>query len=293
MSALDIALTVILAYFLIRGIFKGLVKEVVGILGLLVAFWAASLYWQAGAEQLKVILDISPDRRGILSFIVIFSIAYFLVGLMSIFIDKIVKLAITPFCSGLVGGALGVLKGSILCVILLTATTIFLKPDNIFYRDSVAWPTISPWCDEVKSWFPETLRNLISQGEKLLRGGAAAPAGQARAALPSVTPRPQGGLNSVPRDYASLVALVKANPQLISQAWRDKIESMTPEQVDAEFLRRFISENRALFSQPAGQGGAPTGAQAPPSGEGRQPAGAEGQAAGQPGPSTWPTPANE
>ena len=49
MSALDIALTVILSYFLIRGVFRGLVKEVVGILGLAVAFWAASVYWLAGA----------------------------------------------------------------------------------------------------------------------------------------------------------------------------------------------------------------------------------------------------
>ena len=170
MSALDIALTVILSYFLIRGIFRGLVKEVVGILGLFVAFWAASIYWSAGAEQLKVILDISADRRGVLSFIIIFSIVYFLVGLMSIFIDKIVKLTITPLCSGLVGGALGVLKGSVLCVILLAAPTIFLKPDNVFYSDSVIWPNVYPWCVEVKTWFPDSLRKLMGQGEQVLRG---------------------------------------------------------------------------------------------------------------------------
>ncbi|MDR2455674.1 MAG: CvpA family protein, partial [Deltaproteobacteria bacterium] len=180
MSALDIALTVILSYFLIRGIFRGLVKEVVGILGLFVAFWAASVYWSAGAEQIKVVLDISPDRRGILSFIIIFAIVYFLVGLMSIFIDKIVKLTITPLCSGLAGGALGVLKGSVLCVILLTATTSFLKPDNVFYADSVVWPTVSPWCVEVKSWFPESLRTLTAQGEQLLRGQVRPPATDAR-----------------------------------------------------------------------------------------------------------------
>jgi membrane protein required for colicin V production len=291
MSALDIALTVILSYFLIRGIFRGLVKEVVGILGLFVAFWAASVYWSAGAEQLKVVLDISPDRRGVLSFVIIFTIVYFLVGLMSIFVDKIVKLTITPLASGLAGGVLGVLKGSSLCVILLAATTIFLKPDNVFYTDSVAWPQVSPWCVEVKSWFPDNLRQLMIQGERLLRGELKPPA-PARTGVPSATPRLQGGLNSVPTDYAGLVALVKANPQRISQAWREKIDSLTPEQVDADFLRRFVQENRSLFSSPAPADG---GAVAP----GGQPAAslpsAVPQTGGgaQPGPSTWPTPANE
>jgi hypothetical protein len=90
----------------------------------------------------------------------------------------------------------------------------------------------------------------------------------------------------VPQDYAGLIALVRANPRLISDAWREKIESVTPEQVDADFLRRFVQENRALFASP--EPAAPAAAsQAAPPAEGGQPAAAS------PGPSTWPTPANE
>jgi membrane protein required for colicin V production len=279
MSALDIALTVILSYFLIRGIFRVLVKEIVGILGLFVAFWAASVYWSAGAEQLKVLLDISPDRLGVLSFVIIFTIVYFLVGLMSIFFDKIVKLTITPLCSGLAGGALGVLKGSALCLLLLAATTIFLKPDNVFYTDSVAWPTVRSWCVEVKTWFPDSLKRLMGQSEQIIRAAVQPPA---PVAAPTAAPGLQGGLNSVPQDYAGLIALIRANPGAISQAWQEKIESLVPEQIDADFLRRFIQENRALFASP--EPAPQAGGAAPPAG---------GAPAPSPGPSTWPTPANE
>jgi hypothetical protein len=184
---------------------------------------------------------------------------------------------------------------------LLTATTSFLKPDNVFYADSVVWPTVSPWCVEVKSWFPESLRTLTAQGEQLLRGQVRPPAADTRQGAPAANPRLQGGLNSVPQDYAGLIALVRANPQLISQAWREKVESASPEQVDAEFLRRFISENRALFSgtapaapNQAAPGQAATGQASPgQAAAGAAAAAAAGGQAAQPGPSTWPTPANE
>ncbi|MDR3203913.1 MAG: CvpA family protein [Deltaproteobacteria bacterium] len=247
MSALDIALTVILSYFLIRGVFRGLVKEVVGILGLFVAFWAASVYWQAGADQLKPVLD-KESYRAVLSFIVIYMIVYFLVGLMSIFVDKIVKITITPLCSGLLGGIVGLLKGVVLCLILLAATTAFLKPDHIFYTDSVGWKTLKPFCERIKSWVPEKLRRLMAQSANSFTQEL--PVAQPREQRRPL-PNPAEGLSTpviLPTDYASLQALAKAHPELISPAWLEKIASVAPEAVDSEFLRKFASENAALFT---------------------------------------------
>ncbi|MDR1487135.1 MAG: CvpA family protein [Deltaproteobacteria bacterium] len=250
MSALDIALTVILSYFLIRGIFRGLVKEVVGILGLFVAFWAASVYWKAGADQLRPIIE-SENWRGVLSFVIIYMIIYFLVGLMSIFIDKIVKMTITPLCSGLVGAGLGVLKGTTLCLIILTATTAFLQPNSPFYAESIAWKSAEPWCEQVKSWIPENLQRLMRQkSQTIVQDLRSTPPPQAPlqagpTAQPLQTP---AGQISPPADYQQLLALARSYPQLISQAWLEKIYTLSPESVDADLLRRFVQENRTLFS---------------------------------------------
>ncbi|MDR1656099.1 MAG: CvpA family protein [Deltaproteobacteria bacterium] len=280
MSALDIAIAVIMSYFLIRGIFRGLVKEVVGILGLFVAFWAASTYWPSGAEQLKIVLD-SPAYRSIISFVVIYIIVYFLIGLMAIFVDKIVKLTITPLCSGLAGGALGVLKGSILCLILLTATNVFVKPEpgQEFYSDSILWPHIEPGCNQVRSWLPETLRRVVTQTGQVLTGELSKPPASATPASSSA----QAALYNVPTDFFTLKTLVQAAPERISQVWLEKLSTIKPEEVDQELIRRFITDNRGLFERPS------PGTAIPAT---QTPASAQTPTSSQTAPN-WPRPANE
>jgi membrane protein required for colicin V production len=252
MSALNIALTVIMSYFFIRGIFRGLVKEVVGILGLFVAFWAASAYWQLGSEQLKPLTD-NDTYRGVLSYVIIYMVIYFLVGLLSLFVDKIVKLTITPLASSLAGALLGILKGGFLCLILLTATTAFLKPDNLFYEDSEAWKHIEPICASIKGWLPSKLKDLMEEKGPSFRGNLRSdpPPANQDSQRPAILPTPV--------DYNSLMRILEENSERISPAWREKLQSLSgPEALSPEDLKRFIREHPELFSAPsAGQASAP------------------------------------
>ena len=45
MNGLDIALIVILFFFFLRGIFRGFIKEIMGIVGLVVGFYLAMKYY--------------------------------------------------------------------------------------------------------------------------------------------------------------------------------------------------------------------------------------------------------
>ncbi|MDR1578476.1 MAG: CvpA family protein [Deltaproteobacteria bacterium] len=267
MSALDIALTVILSYFFIRGIFRGLVKEIVGVLGLFVAFWAASSYWSMGAAQLTPITD-NPAYRAALSFMVIYVVIYFLIGLISIFVDKIVKMSITPFVSGLMGAFLGLAKGLILCSIILAATSAFVRRDQPFFQDSVAWPKIEPLCAQVKDWAPALSELMSSQANnRALRSEATPQKGQA------LTP---------PKDFQSLKRIYSEYGDLISSAWREKIRDYVgPENLDEEDLKRFIRDHPNLFATSL----APAVPSAPPG----SPANSNSLS---PSP-TWPSPAVE
>ncbi|MDR0548272.1 MAG: CvpA family protein [Deltaproteobacteria bacterium] len=234
MSALDIALTVILAYFLIRGVFRGLVKEIVCVLGLFVAFWAASSYWSLGSEQLRPITD-NPTYRGVLSFMIIYVVVYFLIGLISIFVDKIVKMTITPFVSGFLGAFLGVLKGLVLCAIILSATTAFVREDQGFYTDSTAWPFMKPICVRVKEWAPQTLKGLMT------------PQVAARVNRTDLAPL-SGQTIAPPTDFQSLKKILNERGDLISAGWRDKFRDLSgPEALDPDDLKRFIREHPNLF----------------------------------------------
>jgi membrane protein required for colicin V production len=245
MNALDIWLVVVLAYFLIRGIFRGLVKEAVSFLGVFVAFWVAAVYWPNGAEQLKGVVN-EAAYQSVLSFVIIFLVTYFLVGLLSIFVDKIVKLVITPFVSSIFGGLIGLVKGVGLAVVVLACSTVFIGQDEPFYRDSVAWGYFDPMTAELKSFLPDDLGRHMGKRRGVISGvlGAEAP--------PVAAPGARVGALAPPTDYRGIMAIVEKYPDQIKPIWKERLASMGPGILESApaFLPGFIHDHPNLFPTP-------------------------------------------
>ncbi|UQZ90086.1 hypothetical protein C4J81_13085 [Deltaproteobacteria bacterium Smac51] len=261
-GGLDIAWIVIMGYFFLRGIFRGVVKEVVAVLGLFVAFWVAGVNWPLGAEHLKSIFDV-PGQRGISSFIIIFLVVYFLISLISLFVDKIVKLTLSPVISSLLGGVVGFIKGILVCAILLAGAETFLRPSEKFFTESKLWPYIQPVTNQARAWMPEALRSVLgSKRLSSLVGDLSDSASQtAKAISESLQPSTPSTPSNV--DWSYIQNLLRTNPQAISQAWQDKLRNIpSGEALSPEDLKRFISDHPALFSKSTAPS-APAGATAP------------------------------
>ncbi|MDR2405148.1 MAG: CvpA family protein [Deltaproteobacteria bacterium] len=241
MNALDIALVVVLAYFLIRGIFRGLVKELVSFLGIFIAFWVASVYWPNGAEQLKGIVNERPFQA-VLSFIVIYLVTYTLIGILSIFVDKIVKLAITPLVSSLFGAIIGLLKGIALVVVILTATTVFIGSNEPFYRDSVAWPYFEPMTAELKSFMPAELGQLMGTRKSQVSGQLG----------PETAPPERKLPLAAPTDYKSLLAIIENFPNQIQGIWKERLSTLNADSLssDPAIINGFVHDHPNLFQTP-------------------------------------------
>jgi membrane protein required for colicin V production len=243
-GGLDISLVVILGYFVLRGLFRGVVKEVVAVLGLFVAFWVASVNWELAEMHLKPIFDM-PGQRGISSFIIIFAVVYFFTSLISVFVDKIVKLTISPVISGLLGSVVGVIKGVLVCGILMSGAQVFLKPNEPFFTTSQLWPHLQPVTDQALAWMPEGLQRALTA-----KAAEPRPAGR-----PGGSPVPAVALDAV--DCKSIQDILRNNPEAILPAWRDKLQSLSGcEALSPEELKRFISDHPSLFSRaplPPGQ----------------------------------------
>lgn len=243
---MDVALLVIMAYFLLRGIFRGVVKEIVAVLGIFIAFWVAGLYWPIGDEHLRGIFD-SPGHRGVVSFIIIFSVVYFLIGIISIFVDKIVKITISPIVSSLLGAVVGCLKGLLVCAVLLAMFTAFIKPDDAFFTKSELWPHIAPISKKVKEIMPVALKRAM----------------EAKRSLPPVNARYRldqgennsGGASLAPSetpliDWPIIKNILAAHPGEVSPSWRDKIRNLPDNQpLNAEEIKRFIADHPDLFNK--------------------------------------------
>lgn len=277
---LDYSLYVIMGYFFLRGLFRGVVKEVVAVLGVFVAFWVASVYWGLGSEHLRPIFD-QAGHRAAVSFILIFVVVYFLISIISIFFDKIVKMVISPVLSSLLGSVVGVIKGILFCAVLLIVAETFLKPDDPLFTSSQWWPHLKPITNQARAWLPTDLRDDLKKVRASTLGGE-------RSGGSKETDRAPGtivtNLDSV--DWNTVKNILATRPNDISPAWRDKLRNISgPEAISQEDLKKFVSDHPTIFSLPAPA--TPAGARptAPADQPGQQPAGGTAP--------SWPQPATE
>ncbi|MDR2198595.1 MAG: CvpA family protein [Deltaproteobacteria bacterium] len=248
MNALDIALIVVLSYFLIRGIFRGLVKEVVGFLGIFIAFWVASIYWPNGAGLMKGLIN-NESFQAVLSFIAIYLVTYTLIGIFSVFVDKIVKLAITPLVSSLFGALIGLVKGIALTVVILSCSTAFIGPGEPFFRDSAAWSWFEPMTVELKSFLPRDLGQLLGWQKNAVSGRLGNPLPQL---APSLAADPHKLPIAPPVDYKGLLRIADAFPGQIKSGWKERLQNLTPDAVGADpaIISGFVHDHPNLFKAP-------------------------------------------
>lgn len=167
MNGLDIALLVILFFFFLRGIFRGFIKEITGIIGLVGGFMLASSYYPVMADQLKPFIQNLAYRQAI-GFEIIFLVAFFLISLIGLLLDKLIKLSVSAVANGLMGAVIGLIKGIVLAAVVLMATTAFIRPNTPFFKDSITWPYMKAVTESLKEMVPPELKESLEQKAELL-----------------------------------------------------------------------------------------------------------------------------
>ena len=76
MNALDITICIIGGFCLVRGLFRGIIKEVTSIVGVFVGFYGAYSYYPLLARWLSQIIS-DKSYLYIISFLIAFSVVFF------------------------------------------------------------------------------------------------------------------------------------------------------------------------------------------------------------------------
>jgi membrane protein required for colicin V production len=142
MNAFDIVVGVILAYSLIRGLFRGLVKEVSSIIGVLGGFWAAYSFYGILAVYLSGVISNSAYRN-LLAFLIIFCAMVVLVNVLAVIIKYLMKIVFLGWLDRLGGVVFGFIKGALIVAVLFLALTAFLPKGTPLIKDSLTAPYVS------------------------------------------------------------------------------------------------------------------------------------------------------
>jgi membrane protein required for colicin V production len=158
MNPFDILIIVVLGYSLVRGLFRGLVKEVSSLIGVLGGFYAAYTYYKVLAGLLAGLIH-DTSYLNILSFLIIFCGVLIIVGVLGVIIKYLLNIAFLGWVDRIGGIVFGVLKGILIVSILFITLTAFLPKGTAFIKNSELAPHVS--------WISEKLAEVISQEMKL------------------------------------------------------------------------------------------------------------------------------
>ena len=157
MNPFDIIIIVILGYSLVRGIFRGLVKEVSSIIGVLGGFYAAFTYYTMLAKLLSSLIK-ETAYLNILSFLIIFCSVLIVVGILGIIIKYLLNIAFLGWVDRIGGVGFGLVKGILIASILFIAFTAFLPKGSAFLKNSMLAPHVS--------WVSEKMAKVVSKEMK-------------------------------------------------------------------------------------------------------------------------------
>ena len=119
MNYLDIIIAIILFLFGWKGLRKGLIIEVVTLLAFGVGIYGAMHFSDFTAAHLQDFMEIKPQYLNTIAFVLTFIILVVLVNLIGRLVSKWVKSMNLGFFDKLGGFLFGIIKGVLLCSVLL------------------------------------------------------------------------------------------------------------------------------------------------------------------------------
>ncbi len=154
MNYLDILLICILGLFALRGVFQGFIAEAAGLISLLGGFWCAYHFYPQLAPSLTFVQE--SAWRQIIAYALIFLAVFIVVGIIARLLQKILSLSFMVWLDKLAGLALGLLKGLVICALLLIAIKTFLD-DAPFLQKSTIVPYLKGIIEYLYALLPPDL----------------------------------------------------------------------------------------------------------------------------------------
>ena len=157
MNPLDMIIIVIFGFCLIRGLFRGLIKELSSIVGVFAGFYAAYTYYSEVAGLLsRWIAD--KNYLNLLSFLIIFVVIFLIISILGIIIKYLMNIAYLGWIDRICGGGFGSIKAILISSVLLFALTTFLPKGTPVVRDSLLSPHVT--------FISERLAKIVSKDMK-------------------------------------------------------------------------------------------------------------------------------
>ena len=159
MNFLDIILICIIAIFLIRGFFRGLVQEVLSLGAVVLAIFLASNYQHFLVPHLKLYIS-SEITVNALAYVLIFFGTIIVFWLIAKAIRSMLEISLLGWVDRLAGGIFGTIEGALIALILLMFMQSF-APESTWLKESQIAPRSQHMLQLVGDLAPQSMRDAL------------------------------------------------------------------------------------------------------------------------------------
>lgn len=157
MNPLDILIIVIVGFCLIRGIFRGLIKELSSLIGVLGGFYGAYTYYPIVAKLLSRWIS-NTGYLNILSFLIIFCGLFLIISILGVIIKYLLNITFLGWVDRICGAGFGIMKGVLIISVLLMIFTAFLPKRTPLIKDSLLAPHVTLISEKMVKVVPKDMK---------------------------------------------------------------------------------------------------------------------------------------
>jgi len=164
MNVLDYVIAGVIGFCLVRGLFRGLVKEISSIVGVFAGYYCACTYYEPVSEIVKGwhIIE-NTNYINIFAFFILFCIIFILIGLVGIIIRYLLREFFISWVDTTLGAGFGTAKGVLITSVFLIPLTAFLPDDDKLMKNSVLAPHVTVVSREMVRLVPDHLKDKFNQ----------------------------------------------------------------------------------------------------------------------------------
>jgi membrane protein required for colicin V production len=167
MNQFDILIVIVFGFCLIRGFFRGFIKEMSSIIGVLGGFYAAYTYYLEVASPLSGWIS-DKSYLYIISFLIVFCGVFLIISIIGVVIKYILNIAFLGWIDRICGAGFGIIKATLIVSVLFIALTAFLPKGAPIVKDSMFSPHVSFISEKMAKVIPKDMKHqFVSKIEEL------------------------------------------------------------------------------------------------------------------------------
>lgn len=156
MNWLDYVVLAVFAFSIAWGVWRGLVREVMSLVGWVLAFLAANLFAAPLGDQLPSSIS-RPEYRTLFAFVVIFFLAVVVTALAAIWLHKVLHAVGLGSVDRVFGALFGLLRALIIVLAVAIIAGFTSVPKSAAWKDSLSGNQLAAAVTALKPWLPPAL----------------------------------------------------------------------------------------------------------------------------------------